>query len=87
MMKIKALCCLLGMTVGLAGCHADDNMKERVVVPAPLEMEKAEGVFTFQASTRIAIPGEEQKPLAQWFAGLFRTAAGFEPKVEVAGQV
>ena len=86
MMKIKALCCLLGMTVGLAGCHADDNMKERVVVPAPLEMEKAEGVFTFQASTRIAIPGEEQKPLAQWFAGLFRTAAGFEPKVEVAGQ-
>ena len=84
--KIGALCALLGMMVGLAGCHSSEKMKERVVVPALLDVKKADGSFTFQASTRIAVPGEEQLPVAQWFAGLFRTAAGFEPAVEVAGQ-
>lgn len=86
MIKIGVFCGLLGMIVGLTGCHSSEKMKERVVVPAPLEMKKADGTFTFQAATRIAVPGEEQRLVAQWFAGLFRTAAGFEPKVEVAGQ-
>lgn len=84
--KIGAFGALLGMMVGLAGCHSSEVMEERVVVPAMMQMQKGQGAFTFQSSTVIAVPGEEQQPVARWFASLFKTSAGFEPKVEVSTQ-
>ena len=63
LIKKWAACCLIGMTVGLAGCHSSQDMEDRVILPTPLTVEKTSGAFTFHAQTVIAVPGNESDKL------------------------
>lgn len=83
MIKKWATCCLIGMTVGLSGCHSSQSMDDQVIIPTPLAMEKTNGSFTFNAQTVIAVPSENEVGVANLFASLFTGAAGFTPEVKV----
>lgn len=84
--KIGVISSLFGMIVGFSGCHSSDTIEERLVVPAPKEIQKGKGVFTFQSSMKIAIPSEEQRAVADWFSSLLKSASGIELETEVATQ-
>ena len=83
MIKKWATCCLIGMTVGLSGCHSSQSIDNQVIIPTPLAMEKTNGSFTFNAQTVIAVPSENEVGVANLFASLFTGAAGFTPEVKV----
>ncbi|MBE6251594.1 MAG: beta-hexosaminidase [Bacteroidales bacterium] len=55
--------------------------QECAIVPVPLYMENAEGAFVIDQKTCISVEDESLRSVAEWFAGLFESSAGFVPRV------
>ena len=70
---------LLVALVILTSCSRKDAHVD--IVPAPVYMEVEEGKFVITDDTVISVEDESQLPVAEWFAGLFETPAGFVPVV------
>ena len=52
-----------------------------VIVPNPVYMEQGSGSFAINEDTCISVEDDSQIPVAQWFAGLFESPAGFVPSM------
>ena len=51
------------------------------IVPAPVYMEQNSGCFSIDEGTCISVENDSQMQVAEWFAGLFETPAGFVPEI------
>lgn len=70
---------LLVALVILTSCSRTDE--PATVVPAPVMMEINEGNHVITDNTCIYVEDSSLLPVAEWFAGLFKTPAGFVPGV------
>ena len=52
-----------------------------LLLPPPMTQECGRGMFEFTPHTVISVEDEAQRELADWFAWLFASPAGFVPKV------
>ena len=79
------VCCLLCnlLLVALFILTSCGRQSEEVsVIPAPVFMEQDNGSFVFSGETVISVDDLSQLPVAEWFAGLFESPAGFSLKVD-----
>ena len=69
----------------LFSCHPKEN-NDVFITPKPVSVKTGEGYFRFSDTTVIAVENEEQAVIANLFAKLFTTSAGFTPKVKINTQ-
>lgn len=83
LMKNMVYCIICNiLLVALVILTSCSRQVERVtIVPVPVHMEVEHGNFVITDNTIISIEDESQRPVAEWFAGLFRTPAGNMPVV------
>lgn len=79
-MNWRILLCSLPVIYSLASCSHRVAVGTEII-PAPQVEEIRENAFTFDARTTLAVENREQEKIAQHFAGLFTTPAGFTPPV------
>lgn len=73
---------LAALMLSLAACTESAPPQTKTLVPKPLSVETADGVFHFGPQTVLTIPDEAQRPIAEAFASLFTQTAGFTPSVK-----
>ena len=78
--------CLLGGVLLVTGCGKSVPTSEISIVPQPLLLEKQSGSFVFNAQTVMVVPDVATKFVAETFASLFTTSAGFTPLVKIGGE-
>ena len=61
--------------------HEEEN--EAFITPKPVSLEIGKGHFRFSEATVIAVENESQAAVADLFANLFTTSAGFTPEVKI----
>lgn len=74
------------LVLGLMGCISSEQVREVVLVPTPVSVEKGEGYFLFNPSTVIAVSDTNQLAVADVFASLFSKSAGFTPEVKICNE-
>ena len=70
----------------MTGCGKSVPTSEISIVPQPLLLEKQSGSFVFNAQTVMVVPDVATKFVAETFASLFTTSAGFTPLVKIGGE-
>lgn len=69
---------ILILFINISCTHPDVSL-----LPPPSAQEYARGMFEFTPHTVISVEDETQREVADWFAWLFASPAGFVPKVFV----
>ena len=65
----------------LSACHTTASRPPAILVPHPLSSEAGNGAFRFTENTVLAVPGDQERMIAENFAALFARSAGFTPSV------
>ena len=66
----------------LSACHTTASRPPAILVPHPLSSEAGNGAFRFTENTVLAVPGDQERMIAENFAALFARSAGFTPSVK-----
>ena len=78
----KNLLLIFACILMLSACHTTASRPSAILVPHPLSSEAGNGAFRITENTVLAVPGDQERMIAENFATLFARSAGFTPSVK-----